>query len=99
MHASCTPILILLTLRLRLWGYESCKISGLSAVEDSDSNTPYEPSAGIGFAIQKHLREEGQVITRIVGDNLLFAPPLCVNGDEIDQILSATKSAIDAVTL
>ena len=74
-------------------------IAGLSAVEDSDSNTPYEPSAGIGFAIQKHLREEGQVITRIVGDNLLFAPPLCVNSDEIDQILSATKSAIDAVTL
>jgi adenosylmethionine-8-amino-7-oxononanoate aminotransferase len=45
------------------------------------------------------MREEGSVITRIVGDNVLFAPPLCVNADEIDQMLDAVKAAVDSVTL
>ena len=49
--------------------------------------------------IHTHMREEGSVITRIVGDNVLFAPPLCVNEDDIDQMLDAVKAAVDALTL
>ena len=44
------------------------------------------------------MREEGSVITRFVGDNLVFAPPLIVQPAEIDQIVEATKNAIAEVT-
>ena len=46
----------------------------------------------------RHLREEGGVITRFVGDNLVFAPPLVVNASEVDAILEAVGRAVHAVT-
>ena len=44
------------------------------------------------------MREEGSVITRFVGDQIVLAPPLVVNGDEVDQIVGAVEAAVAAVT-
>jgi len=44
------------------------------------------------------MREEGEVITRFVGDQIVLAPPLVVNSNEIDHILGALDAAIRAVT-
>ena len=74
-------------------------IAGFSAVSERDPDQGYDAGNAIGVKIQTHMREEGSVITRIVGDNVLFAPPLCVNQDEIDQMLDAVKAAVDSVTL
>jgi adenosylmethionine-8-amino-7-oxononanoate aminotransferase len=44
------------------------------------------------------MREEGGVITRFVGDQIVLAPPLVINADEIDLIVGAVEAAVAAVT-
>ena len=73
-------------------------MAGFSVVADAAAGQPYEASRGVGVQVQKHMREEGSVITRIVGDNVLFAPPLVINEAEVDQIVAAAKAAVMAVT-
>ncbi|MEX1022131.1 MAG: aspartate aminotransferase family protein [Dehalococcoidia bacterium] len=73
-------------------------MAGFSMVEDAASGRPFDAARATGLAVQKHMREEGGVITRIVGDNVLFAPPLCVNGAEVDQIVEAAAAAVRAIT-
>src|SRR5690606_17900133 len=53
-------------------------MAGFSLVEDASTGAPFEALRGMGVQVQKHMREQGGVITRIVGDNVLFAPPLIV---------------------
>ena len=73
-------------------------MAGLSLMRDAASNTPYEASAGTGGTVARHMREQGEVITRFVGDQLVFAPPLVATPDEIDFLVDATATAIRAVT-
>ena len=73
-------------------------IAGLTLVKDARTGEAYAPADGIGGKVAKHMREEGGVITRFVGDNLVFAPPLVVNAFEIDHIVEATAKAISVVT-
>jgi adenosylmethionine-8-amino-7-oxononanoate aminotransferase len=73
-------------------------MAGLSLVRDAASNTPYDASEGTGGKVARHMREQGEVITRFVGDQLVFAPPLVVNAEEIDFLVDATATAIRAVT-
>src|SRR5690606_2817784 len=53
-------------------------MAGFSLVEDASTGAPFEASRAMGVQVQKHMREQGGVLTRIVGDNVLFAPPLIV---------------------
>jgi len=73
-------------------------IAGLTLVQDAESGTPYDAADGTGGKVARHMREEGEVITRFVGDQIVLAPPLIVNGDEVDHILGALDAAIRAVT-
>lgn len=73
-------------------------MAGFSLVEDASAGRAYEASRGMGPAVQKHMREESGVITRIVGDNVLFAPPLVIGASEVDQIVDAAAKAVRAVT-
>jgi adenosylmethionine-8-amino-7-oxononanoate aminotransferase len=71
-------------------------IAGLSLVQDA--NTPYDSSAGIGRQVARHMREEGGVITRFVGDQIVLAPPLVIAPSEVDAIVAAVEGAVHAVT-
>jgi adenosylmethionine-8-amino-7-oxononanoate aminotransferase len=73
-------------------------IAGLSLVRNAESGARYEPGEGVGGRVAKHLREEGGVITRFVGDEIVLAPPLIVNASEIDQIAEALVAAVKAIT-
>ena len=73
-------------------------MAGFSLAEDASTGQPYDPARTMGLRVQKHMREESGVITRIVGDNVLFAPPLVINGSEVDQIVDAASKAVRAVT-
>ena len=73
-------------------------IAGLSIMRDAAAGEPYDAAEGVGGRVARHMREEGGVITRFVGDNLVFAPPLVVEAAEIDQIVQATAEAIEDVT-
>ena len=73
-------------------------IAGLSLVRDAESGEPYDASDGTGGKVARHMREQGGVITRFVGDQIVVAPPLVVNAGEVDQIVAALESAVRAVT-
>jgi adenosylmethionine-8-amino-7-oxononanoate aminotransferase len=61
-------------------------------VADRETKEP----AGIGGAVQQACLDRG-LLTRIVGDSLLFAPPLIIHSDEVDQMVHITRAAISAV--
>ena len=73
-------------------------IAGLTLVKDASTREPFAASDGIGGKVARHMREQGGVITRFVGDNLVFAPPLVVSASEVDQIVEATARAVASVT-
>ena len=73
-------------------------MAGFSLVRDAATGEPYEAGEGIGGKVAKHLREQGGVITRFVGDHLVFAPPLVVSVSEVDTIVEATARAVSDVT-
>ncbi|MDA0269618.1 MAG: aspartate aminotransferase family protein [Chloroflexi bacterium] len=73
-------------------------MAGFSLVKDATTGETFEPSAQTAIRVQRHMREEGGVITRIVADHVVFAPPLVVNASEIGQIVDATRAAVRAVT-
>ncbi len=73
-------------------------MAGFSLVRDAEAGTPFEASEGIGGKVAKHMREESGVITRFVGDHLVFAPPLVIDESEVQQIVDAADRAVRAVT-
>ena len=73
-------------------------MAGLSLVRDASTGGRYEASEGVGGRVARHLREEGSVITRFVGDEIVLAPPLVINAEEVDQIVAALAAAVRAVT-
>ena len=73
-------------------------IAGLTLVRDAASGEPYEPAEGVGGRVARHMREQGAVITRFVGDQLVLAPPLVIDAGEVDQIVDAVETAVSAVT-
>lgn len=52
--------------------------------------------AGIGGKVLQTCIDRG-LFTRIVGDSLLFAPPLVIFADEVDQMGQITGESIAAV--
>ncbi len=73
-------------------------IAGLTLVKDASTREPFAASDGIGGKVARHMREQGGVITRFVGDNLVFAPPRVVSASAVDQIAEATARAVASVT-
>jgi L-2,4-diaminobutyrate transaminase len=67
----------------------------MCAVEFVADRETKEP-AGIGRKVQQACVDRG-LITRIVGDSLLFAPPLVICADEIDQMIRIVGESIAAV--
>lgn len=73
-------------------------MAGLSLVKDAATGEAFDLAAQTAIRVQRHMREEGGVITRIVGDHVVFAPPLVVDASEIRQIVDATREAVRVVT-
>jgi putrescine aminotransferase len=67
----------------------------MCAIEFVADRETKEP-AGMGGQVQQACMERG-LFTRIVGDSLLFAPPLVISAGEIDQMLHIVGDAIAAV--
>jgi len=64
-------------------------MSAIEFVADRETKAP----AGIGETVRKACVERG-LFTRIVGDTLVFAPPLVINADEVEQIIQIVGESI-----
>lgn len=71
-------------------------LAAIEFVSDKDSRTFFDPAQKVGATVAANLLKHG-VIGRAMpgGDILGFAPPLCIEKQEVDKIVAATKLAID----
>ncbi len=67
----------------------------MSAVEFVADRATKEP-AGIGEQVRQACVQRG-LFTRVVGDILVFAPPLIINAEEVDQIVQIVGESIAEV--
>ena len=67
-------------------------MAAIEFVADRETKAP----AGIAGAVQKACIDRG-LLTRFVGDSLVFAPPLIISADEIDQMTGIVRESIIAV--
>jgi putrescine aminotransferase len=61
-------------------------------VADKESKAP----ANLGGKVRQACLERG-LFTRTIGDILVFAPPLVISEDEVDQIVTIVREALEAV--
>ncbi|MDU0341970.1 aspartate aminotransferase family protein [Bosea rubneri] len=74
-------------------------LAAVECVRDKDGRVFFDASQKVGPRIAAALLEQG-VIARAMpqGDILGFAPPLCLTRQEADQVVDATRRAVEAVT-
>ena len=71
-------------------------IAGLSLVRDRESGARFDAAEAVGGRVARHMREQGSVITRFVGDEIVLAPPLVVSAGEVDHVVGAVEAAVRA---
>jgi len=69
-------------------------IGGLELSRDKAARQPFDPAAGVGAAVGRHLHARG-VITRVIGDTIAFAPPLVIDPTEVDSLMDRVAQALD----
>ena len=74
---------------------------GLGLVADRDEHRPFPRTAQFTEKIVAELLERGVWVypagSGVFDDALLFGPPFTISDEEIDQVVSATRAAIDHV--
>ena len=73
-------------------------LCAVELVQDRDGRRFFDASEGKGAKVVSAMLERG-VIARAMpqGDNLGFAPPLCLSRAEADEIVSVTRDAVTSV--
>ncbi|QUD90295.1 aminotransferase [Phenylobacterium montanum] len=69
---------------------------GIELVADRATKAPFKPELRTGRQVLKAAAERG-LITRALGDTLVFAPPLVFTRKDIDELVSKFSAAIEAV--
>jgi len=78
---------------IRQWGM----MAGVELMDDPRAKRAYPYERLIGAKVARAARRAG-VLTRPLGDVMVFMPPLSITAAEIDLLLDATLEAVDEVT-
>jgi 4-aminobutyrate--pyruvate transaminase len=71
-------------------------ILGMELMQDGEARIPFEPALGVGARVGAAAQRHG-LIVRVVGDRLVFAPPLIIQAPEIEVIAERLGCALDDV--
>ena len=71
-------------------------ILGMELMHDGQKRTPFDAALHIGARVDAASRRRG-LILRVVGDRLVFAPPLIIEASEIEEIAARLERALDDV--
>ena len=71
-------------------------ILGMELMQDGKARIPFEPALGVGDRVGAAAQRHG-LIVRVVGDRLVFAPPLIIETPEIETIAERLGRALDDV--
>ena len=69
---------------------------GIELVQDRPSKAPFPPANRTGRRVLKEAAANG-LITRALGDTLVFAPPLVVTREDVDELVAIFKASLDKV--
>jgi 4-aminobutyrate--pyruvate transaminase len=71
-------------------------IVGMELMRDGQTRIPFERALNVGARVDEAARRHG-LILRVVGDRLVFAPPLVMEAVEIEAISERLERALDDV--
>src|SRR5262249_35611717 len=71
-------------------------ILGMELMRDGEKRIPFDTGLKVGAGVEAAALRHG-LILRVVGDRLVFAPPLVVEAHEIDEIGQRLERALDDV--
>jgi 4-aminobutyrate--pyruvate transaminase len=71
-------------------------ILGMELMRDGERRIPFEAALNVGARVEAAARRHG-LILRVVGDRLVFAPPLVIEASEIEEIAERLERALDDV--
>jgi 4-aminobutyrate---pyruvate transaminase len=71
-------------------------ILGMELMRDGERRIAFEPALNVGARVEAAAKRHG-LILRVVGDRLVFAPPLVIEASEIEEIGERLERALDDV--
>jgi 4-aminobutyrate--pyruvate transaminase len=71
-------------------------IVGMELMRDARTRTPFDRLLDVGARVDEAAKRHG-LILRVVGDRLVFAPPLVIEAAEIEEIGGRLERALDDV--
>jgi L-2,4-diaminobutyrate transaminase len=69
---------------------------GIELVQDRATKAAFPREALVGRRLLKNLFSRG-LISRALGDTLVFAPPLVIERSEIDELVSKFKAGVETI--
>jgi 4-aminobutyrate--pyruvate transaminase len=69
-------------------------IGALELVKDKETRQSFEVSDGVGAHLAGRAQANG-LISRAMGDSLAFAPPLIIEDNQIQEMLSIVEQSLD----
>jgi 4-aminobutyrate--pyruvate transaminase len=71
-------------------------IIGLELMEDGAARVPFDSALKVGARVDAAAARHG-LILRVIGDRIVFAPPLVIEEEEIEVIGERLRRALDEV--
>jgi len=71
-------------------------ILGMELMRDRERRIPFDGALNVGARVENAARRRGLII-RVVGDRLVFAPPLVIEASDIEEIGERLGRALDDV--
>jgi L-2,4-diaminobutyrate transaminase len=65
-------------------------------MRDREKRIPFDPALKVGARVDEAAKRHG-LILRVVGDRLVFAPPLVIEATDIEEISKRLERALDDV--
>jgi len=70
-------------------------IGGIELVKNKSTKESFDVRQGVGPKVVKLAEEEGLICRAVAGDTIALAPPLIINGAEINLMFDALGRALD----
>ena len=71
-------------------------ILGMELMRDGERRIPFDAALNVGARVEAAAKRHG-LLLRVVGDRLVFAPPLVIETGEIEDVSARLERALDDV--
>ena len=71
-------------------------ILGMELMQDGEKRIPFDSALKVGARVDTAAQRHGLII-RVIGDRLVFAPPLIIESEDIEEISQRLERALDDV--